>query len=228
MTEAKAVQKLMPDAKIFTGAAATERSFRDREHGGIIHIATHGFYLNDELISSNEKRGLKRVKPRPPLGLQNVEDPDEAGNWIGRRSLDHPLLNCGLVFSGANQLFDGLDDGVMTGMEVLNLDLRGTDLVVLSACETGVGEVVAGEGVLGLIQAFRVAGAPSLVTSFWKVSDEATAALMAEFYAGLSKGIAKGAALRAAAEKIRSTERWQHPAYWAAFSLSGDAGERAK
>ncbi|MGJ8696779.1 MAG: CHAT domain-containing protein [Verrucomicrobiaceae bacterium] len=222
VTEAKAILKLMPEAKVLGGVNATEGAFREAVKGGIVHVATHGFYLNDELISSNEKRGLKRVKPRPQPGLENVVDPDETGNWIGQRSLDHPLLNCGLVFSGANQLFDGRDDGVLTGMEVLNLDLRGTDLVVLSACETGVGEVVAGEGVLGLNQAFRVAGASSLVTSFWKVSDEATAALMAEFYSGLSKEMGKGEALRSAAGKIRGSAEWQHPAYWAAFSLSGD------
>lgn len=225
--EAKSISKSMPGAVVVQGEEATEEAFVRSGGGGILHIATHGFYLNDSLLSSNEKRGLKRVKPGPPLGLETVEE-KEQGNWIGQRSLDHPLLNCGLVFSGANQLFDGKNDGVVTGMEVLNLDLRGTDLVVLSACETGVGEVIAGEGVLGLNQAFRVAGASSLVTSLWKVSDEATATLMAGFYSGLSKGLTKREALQKASKAIRETEKWSHPSYWSAFVLSGEAGALAK
>lgn len=227
ITESEAIAQLIPQAEITTGAKAKEAAFAKAAGGGILHLATHGFYLNDSLISIQEKRGLKRVKPRPVQGLKE-KTKEEKGNWIGKRSLDHPLLNCGLVFSGANQLYDGSDDGVMTGMEVLNLDLRGTDLIVLSACETGVGEVIAGEGVLGLNQAFRVAGASSLVTSLWKVSDAATAALMTEFYTGLKQGLTKREALQKASAKIRETEKWQHPSYWAAFILSGEAGALAK
>ena len=142
-----------------------------------------------------------------------------------KKTLDHPLLSCGLAFAGANRLQDGAEDGVLTGFEVLQMDLGNTSLVVLSACETGLGDVVAGEGVFGLRQAFRVAGVSSMVLSLWKVHDEATAELMENFYASLAKGTMKGDALREASLDLRKHEKWQHPFYWAAFLLSGHSGE---
>ncbi len=223
VNEAGMIRKMIPDARLVTGAEARESVVRGLKAARVIHIATHGFYLNEDTIGAKEQRGLKRVKPAPIPELRQESGLDEEG-WIGQRSLDHPLLNCGLAFAGANHLHDGEDDGILTGMEVLGLDLSGTDLVVLSACETGVGKVLTGEGVLGLRQAFRVAGASSTVMSLWKVNDEATAELMVQFYQGLADGKPKSEALRLAANKLRSQEKWKHPAYWSAFLFSGDDG----
>lgn len=144
----------------------------------------------------------------------------------------------GLVLAGANQpQAEGKDDGILTALEVQALDLRGVELAVLSACETGLGESAAGEGVLGLQRAFQLAGAGTTVGSLWKVPDEATRALMSEFYRQLweeKKG--KLAALRGAqlwmlregkARGVKTEEPDEKsttlpPRYWAAFVLSGD------
>jgi len=103
-------------------------------------------------------------------------------------------------------------------MEVLSLDLAGTELVVLSACETGVGEIHAGEGVYGLRRAFQEAGVKSVVNSLWPVSDEGTRRLMTEFYTQLFQKVPAREALKAAQLKLLQTE-WNHPYYWSAFVL---------
>jgi CHAT domain-containing protein len=182
LDEGKRIGEIFPNSQLLVGEEATEGHCKTLRSPGILHIATHGFYLNDDLIATQGVRGLKRVKTEHPPGIEEKERSCLQASWIGRRSLDHPLLNCGLAFSGSNQLYDGKNDGILTGMEVLGMDLEGTSLVVLSACETGVGEVLNGQGVMGMRQAFEVAGASSIVMSLWKVSDEAMAQLMERFY----------------------------------------------
>lgn len=161
------------------------------------------------------------MKRKEPPGIEVEERQVFQTSWIGRRSLDHPLVNCELAFAGSNQLYDGTDDGVLTGMEVLGMNLDDTSLVVLSACETGVGKVLNGQGVMGLRQSFRVAGAKSMVMSLWKVSDAATAQLMERFYQELKSGKSSGDALHSAAASLRESDQWSHPAFWSAFLLSG-------
>ena len=134
------------------------------------------------------------------------------------------MLRSGLVFAGVNSLSSGTDDGVLTALEASNLDLRGTKLVVLSACETGVGEVRNGEGVFGLRRAFVVAGAETLLMSLWQVADEATKDLMTSYYTRLSKGEARAEALRQAQLQMLKDEKTKHPFYWAAFIASGESG----
>jgi CHAT domain-containing protein len=121
---------------------------------------------------------------------------------------------------------DSGDDGYLTALEVAQLNWKGTELVVISACESGTGETRAGEGVYGIRRAIAVAGARSSLLSLWKVNDEATAAFMETYYRRLKAGEGRAAALGATQENIRShpNPTWRHPYVWAAFQLSGDWG----
>jgi CHAT domain-containing protein len=143
-------------------------------------------------------------------------------------SVENPLLRSGLVFAGANALASGDDDGVVTALEAASLDLRGTGLVVLSACETGVGKITNGEGVYGLRRAFVIAGAESLVMSMWEVDDAATRDLMAGYYKKLEAGAGRSEGLRAIQREMSATKNYAHPYYWASFIAAGDSAPLGK
>ena len=160
-----------PDGTVtaLSGRAATESAFREQApRHRYLHLATHGFFATPRL--------------RPALmPSQTVMDQERFGRegFIGH----HPGLLSGLVLAGTNRVpAPESDDGILTALEVAALNLHGVDLVVLSACETGVGLTGGGEGALGVQRAFHSAGARSVVASLWKVDDQATAALMALFY----------------------------------------------
>jgi CHAT domain-containing protein len=160
---------------------------------------------------------------------------DQKGTGKGGRSLvrervdtsvgflEDPLLRSGLILAGVSQRNSGPgEDGVLSALEATGLDLRGTELVVLSACETGIGEIKVGDGVFGLRRALVLAGAESQVTSLWQVDDKATRDLMVDFYTRLKNGEGKGEALRnAQLNMMRSPER-AHPYFWASFIEIGD------
>ena len=136
-----------------------------------------------------------------------------------------PLLRSGIVLAGANNPNSNKnDDGYLTSLEFTKLELDGTDLVVISGCESGIGEIKSGEGVYGLKRSISVAGAKSSLLSLWKVADNSTAAFMEKFYRKLKLGKSKDESLFETQQEFRNhpIEAWRHPNVWAAFQLSGD------
>jgi CHAT domain-containing protein/tetratricopeptide (TPR) repeat protein len=177
----------------------------------ILHLATHGFFLSDQQRDPGEQQGWV------------------AGEELGRLSglrLENPLLRSGLALAGANtwlrraQPPAEAEDGLLTAEDVTGMDLSATELVVLSACETGLGQVHTGEGVFGLRRAFVLAGARTLIMSLWKVADEPTEELMADFYRRLLAGEGRAEALRQAQLALKG--HYPDPCFWGAFVCLGD------
>jgi CHAT domain-containing protein len=192
---------------------ATETLLKTVTGPSILHLATHGFFLNRQIPETNAAR-------TDPLGNFLLSPTTDDG--------DNPLVRSGLALAGANHLSGGdAEDGVLTALEASGLDLWGTRLVVLSACESGLGDVQKGEGVYGLRRALVLAGAASQVVSLWKVDDEVTRDLMVQYYdLLLAAGKGRSEALRQVqremiASKGKSTDL-SHPYFWASFIQSGD------
>lgn len=193
----------------YTGENGTEEAFRtlSRQNIDIFHIATHGFFWTQE-----------EARERNYVAFLSGWN---AGKTTGD---DSSMLRSGLLFSGANvtlsgeQLPNAVEDGVLTAQELSSLDLENVELVVMSACDTGLGDVNS-EGVFGLQRGFKLAGAKSLLMSLWKVDDEATKVLMTEFYRYLLDGKSKTESLRLAQEYVKSQPGWNAPEYWAGFIL---------
>ncbi|HEY0481821.1 MAG TPA: CHAT domain-containing protein, partial [Kofleriaceae bacterium] len=207
--EADEVGKRMRGAEVFRGARATETALKSVHGPRVLHLATHGFFLPD----------APPVDPAAPAAEARAAP---AGPTLSTEARENPLLRSGLAFAGANQLVSGEDDGILTAMEATGLDLWGTQLVVLSACETGVGKVTNGDGVYGLRRALVIAGAESLVMSLWQVDDDATRDLMAGYYARLAAGKPRSSALRDVQLEIQGKPKYAHPYYWASFLPAGD------
>ena len=136
--------------------------------------------------------------------------------------MGNPLLRSGLALAGANRRGERADDGILTALEASGLNLWGTKLVVLSACDTGVGEVRNGEGVYGLRRSFVLAGAESMLMSLWPVSDLTTRELMTGYYKNLKQGLGRGESLRRVQLEMLKRPNRRHPFYWASFIQSGD------
>jgi CHAT domain-containing protein len=231
--EAAALNKLFPDATLFIQAGATETALKKVNRPRFLHIATHGFFLADQ----TEPTTSQTLGARSELGIDT--EPLVAVNR------ENPLLRSGLILAGVKQQASGPgEDGVLTALEVAGLDLWGTKLVVLSACETGLGDVKDGEGVYGLRRALVLAGSETQVMSLWKVSDAGTRDLMVAYYMRLKRGeermealrqaqlaMLRGQLLPVASGRKRETsdtggketaKDYRHPYYWAAFIPSGD------
>ena len=201
------------DAMSLTGAAASETALKLGARGHrVLHLATHGFFLGRECPGAS-------VAPVP-----------RSTPAVALEVLESPLLMSGLAFAGANHrdvAGPDEDDGVLTAEEIAALDLSGVEWAVLSACETGIGEVQAGEGVFGLQRAFQVAGARTVITSLWAVDDETTRAFMSRLYrARLAEGRPTDEAVREASLAVlgqrRAAGAGAHPFYWAGFAAVGD------
>ncbi len=203
-TSLEKIKAIFPETTLKLGQSATETAIKQLHSPSILHLATHGFFLSD-----------------PEVKLVN----DEFGKQPKVLNLENPLLRSGLALAGANnrnQVSSGANDGVLTALEVAGLSLRGTQLVVLSACETGLGDVKVGDGLYGLRRALVIAGSQSQVLSLWKVSDAGTKELMVKYYQGLKAGKGRHEALRDAQLEMLKNPSYQHPFYWASFVPSGD------
>ena len=204
--EAREVAKLLPDARLLLEQDATEAAVKALAGPSIVHLATHGFFLERALGDANFPDDLRALKPVIELGALPPLP-------------ENPLLRSGLALAGANRRRSGAEDGVLTALEVAGLDLWGTKLVVLSACETAVGARYRGEGVYGLRRALVLAGADSQIMSLWKVHDDATRSLMTAYYQRLSAGEGRSDALREV--QLAMAGEGLHPFYWAAFIVGG-------
>lgn len=191
------------ECDLLTKSAGTEESFKSLSGHSptIVHIATHGFYMKEK---DAEKSGLIRYS-------RDTND-----------SHSYPLRRCGLILSGGQHswlgesLPAGIEDGILTGEEIAGMNLSNTDLVVLSACQTGLGDI-SRDGVYGLQRAFKVAGVGTIVMSLWEVNDEATEMMMTKFYSQLFSGKSKRESFDSAVSAVKA--KYDDPEYWAAFIM---------
>jgi CHAT domain-containing protein/tetratricopeptide (TPR) repeat protein len=209
--EGKQVAALL-GTKPISGVMATATTLQQVRSPRVLHVATHGYFLAD-LESKPKQLEMAAFQDRGLLAGFQGED---------------PMLRSGLVMAGANQPdIDPTDDGYLTALEVTGMHLDGTELVVLSACNTLKGDLHTGEGVYGLQRALTVAGARSTLLSLWPVDDAATAEFMRLYYSRLKAGEGRSEALEAVQREFRTNitykaKGWDQPYYWAAWQLTGD------
>jgi CHAT domain-containing protein len=205
-SEGQVLGRMLRGATVLTAAKATESAMKELHGPRVLHLATHGFFLaNLQIGESGTRSGATG-----------------SGVAAAAERVENPLLRSGLALAGANLRLSGAeDDGILTALELAGLDLWGTKLAVLSACETGVGEVRNGDGVYGLRRALVLGGAESQVMSLWKVPDRATRELMEAYYGGLLRGEGRGEALRRVQLRMLRQPATRHPFYWAGFIQSG-------
>lgn len=176
---------------------ATEANVKKTKPTKILHFATHGFFL-----------------PEP----EKEDQDDKVFGIASNKAKENPMLRAGLLLANAEKAMEGkTENGILTAYEVTNLQLTGTEIVVLSACETGLGDVKNGEGVYGLQRAFQVAGVNTIIMSLWKVSDEATQTLMSCFYKKYLASGNKYTAFKEAQSELKT--KYKEPYFWGAFVL---------
>lgn len=201
-------------AKLFLKDKATEQTITATISPKILHLATHGFFLED--IKPDEKA----LKTDLMLGSNQP---------LPQGKIENPLTRSGLAFANANLGVKGIKqndgtDGFLTALEVLNLDLAGTDLVTLSACDTNKGDVKIGEGVYSLNRAFQEAGAKAVLSALWQVDDKATGVFMQNFYSRFLEGKPAQLAIQETQDEFMHNEKYKqysNPFYWAGFVMMG-------
>ena len=208
----KTMRQLQQPVNVYTEKQASETTIKKEKSPRILHIATHGFFL--EKLDIPEDKNLTR-------GIQFNDRGKMAIAYV-----DNPLARSGLAFTYANQGIKGHkqadgSDGILTALEVIDLNLEGTELVTLSACETGVGEISVGEGVYSLNRAFQEAGAKAVLSTLWKISDEGTNLFMQKFYQRFLNQQSAQQALRETQEEFKNDKQWNDPFFWAAFVVTG-------
>lgn len=194
---------------LYTGINGNEETFKalNNQNINVLHIATHGFF---NPIEKENPQDLDRMML---MGEQRI------------RYSPNPLLRSGLILAGGNRTWKGeeppagMEDGILTAQEISEMDLHQTELVVLSACETGLGDVNGGEGVFGLQRAFKLAGVKTIIMSLWKVDDKATSEMMQLFYSKWLGGIDKHEAFRLAQQELKKKKNYSEPYYWAGFVM---------
>jgi CHAT domain-containing protein/Tfp pilus assembly protein PilF len=207
--EARTIARLFPDARVLLRAQATEEAVKAAHAPRFLHLATHGFFLPE--------------MPVPEvLRDQSPGAAPTAAERSALRERESPLLRSGIALAGFNRRQTGSDAGVLTALEAAGLDLYGTRLVVLSACETGLGQASTGEGVYGMRRALTMAGAESQVMSLWKVDTGRTRELMEAYYRKLEGGAGRSEAMRAVQLAMLASPQTASPNLWAAFIVSGE------
>ncbi|MBX7222896.1 MAG: CHAT domain-containing protein [Blastocatellia bacterium] len=210
--EGRQIKALLPAAQLKMEAEATEAALKQARKPALVHIATHGYFLADagaETAAEQETRLLERQQENQPVDVEKLRQAN-------------PLLRSWLFFAGANRGGNADNDGTMTALEAAQLDLWGTKLVTLSACDTGLGDVKNGDGVYGLRRALVLAGSEAQLMSLWPVSDQGTRELMVAYYTRLKAGEGRSEALRKVQLALLKNPKRQHPYYWAAFIQSGE------
>jgi CHAT domain-containing protein len=216
--EAESIQRLLPQAQLFLGPEATKERLLNLAAPGILHLATHGFFLVDAPTPEDAPK---------PTGSRGVGHFGALGDNPQAPRPRDPLLRSGLALAGARAPSPDAsghskhrpDAALVTALELAGLDLWGTQLVVLSACDTGRGDINLGQGVSGLRRALVVAGAETVVMSLWKVNDDSTRLLMETYYRNLLAGQGRASALREAMRSLRASR--PHPHHWAPFIALG-------
>ena len=213
--EATNVAKLLgSDVVLRLGPDAREAELKAVVSPRVLHLATHGFFLSDQEFKHTNSFAWSSAFTRlgPPKG-------GTPNGW------ENPLVRCGIALAGANhalQITNAIaEDGLLTGLEASLLNLQGTELVILSACDSGTGEVKIGEGVMSLQRAFRIAGAESVLASHWPVNDKATSRLMTEFMRRWRAGEPRAQAWREAQLELLRSKDFSNPYFWSAFTLTG-------
>jgi CHAT domain-containing protein/Flp pilus assembly protein TadD len=195
--------------KLYIGNEATEKTIKSIRNPKILHIATHGFFEKDPVVKEDNTKDADKITENPLL---------RSGLMLAGASIT--LYNKRHAVFSADKIETDFEDGILTAYEAMNLNLDNTDLVILSACETGQGEIINGEGVYGLQRAFVIAGARTIIISLWKVNDETTQKLMSAFYEEFTKTGNKEIAFKNAQSSLK--REFADPYYWGAFVMVGE------